>query len=692
MLTLPRTLLALLLLFATGASLTVPSALAGADPAVVDGGTEDLEKAERDAPIQLDDDLEELRRRFEEEMTRMREEFRRELERVQRSDARQEVRAMRERLAELERENAELRRAMRRMRAGEGGATASDRPPAAADAPAAAGSRGQLGVRLGPTDPEVAAAIGVDPDQSFQVLGVQEGSAAARMRLRDGDVILEFDGRSGGVDAFIEHMTPKRAGDELVLTYARLQSGGDVLRITGRTQLQAWQEPPAGEEGGVVSMPAIRLTPMPPPPLEPPPRTGGGPVTFGVTVEESENGRGVIVTDVTPGGNAAAAALEVGDRIFLFAGEQVLRIERLAAVLGTVEGGQEVVVGFARGDRRWMSRVRLAGAGGTPERIEGPVPFQREGEAPAPPAPPSSAGPGFLGVVPEESDNVVSLAEVLAGGPAATMGLQAGDRLVNVAGRRIRSIDDLRDALSGMKAGESIRIVYRRDGARAVASGTLGTPPADDDQSSVPAPASPRPADGAGARPSLGVVAELVDGVVVLTGFSGGSPTAAAGARVGDAIARIAGSPVEGFETIIAALEAAAPGDLLPLTLLRDGRPIDLRVQLGVLPVVEEEPVVEIGEETSALSPLESTRRPYVGVEVEERGDGVWVVAVHGDSPARAAGLRGGDRILAIGSRDVIDLPSMRDAVLSLPHDAATGFTILREGRTTDLEVTPTPR
>ncbi|MGA1781248.1 MAG: hypothetical protein ACO4CW_13040, partial [Planctomycetota bacterium] len=120
MLTLPRTLLALLLLFATGASLTVPSALAGADPAVVDGGTEDLEKAERDAPIQLDDDLEELRRRFEEEMTRMREEFRRELERVQRSDARQEVRAMRERLAELERENAELRRAMRRMRAGEG--------------------------------------------------------------------------------------------------------------------------------------------------------------------------------------------------------------------------------------------------------------------------------------------------------------------------------------------------------------------------------------------------------------------------------------------------------------------------------------------------------------------------------------------------------------------------------------------
>ncbi|MGA1489687.1 MAG: PDZ domain-containing protein, partial [Planctomycetota bacterium] len=283
-------------------------------------------------------------------------------------------------------------------------------------------------------------------------------------------------------------------------------------------------------------------------------------------------------------------------------------------------------------------------------------------------------------------------AAVRAGGPAATMGLQAGDRLVNVAGRRIRSIDDLRDALSGMKAGESIRIVYRRDGARAVASGTLGTPPADDDQSSVPAPASPRPADGAGARPSLGVVAELVDGVVVLTGFSGGSPPAAAGARVGDAIARIAGSPVEGFETIIAALEAAAPGDRLPLTLLRDGRPIDLRVQLGVLPVVEEEPVVEIGEETSALSPLESTRRPYVGVEVEELGDGVWVVAVHGDSPARAAGLRGGDRILAIGSRDVIDLPSMRDAVLSLPHDAATGFTILREGRTTDLEVTPTPR
>ena len=112
-------------------------------------------------PIELDDDLEALRTRFEAEIERLRLEFRRELERAQESGARGDSRELRQRLEELERENAELRRALRAMRADEGGDTGEDHSEGMSDGDR---PRGQLGVSLGPTEPELASALGVSVD------------------------------------------------------------------------------------------------------------------------------------------------------------------------------------------------------------------------------------------------------------------------------------------------------------------------------------------------------------------------------------------------------------------------------------------------------------------------------------------------------------------------------------------------
>ena len=56
-------------------------------------------------------------------------------------------------------------------------------------------TRGWLGVSIGDLNDGLAAAVGADDTHGALVQSVQEGSPAEKARFRDGDVILEFDGK-----------------------------------------------------------------------------------------------------------------------------------------------------------------------------------------------------------------------------------------------------------------------------------------------------------------------------------------------------------------------------------------------------------------------------------------------------------------------------------------------------------------
>jgi Zn-dependent M28 family amino/carboxypeptidase len=77
------------------------------------------------------------------------------------------------------------------------------------------------------------------------------------------------------------------------------------------------------------------------------------------------------------------------------------------------------------------------------------------------------AGSGaYLGSIPDYGVDTegVALAGVTEGSPAARAGLRRGDVIIEFAQRKIRSIEDLTDALASRKPGEEIDIVIQRSG------------------------------------------------------------------------------------------------------------------------------------------------------------------------------------------------------------------------------------
>jgi len=70
---------------------------------------------------------------------------------------------------------------------------------------------------------------------------------------------------------------------------------------------------------------------------------------------------------------------------------------------------------------------------------------------------------GFLGIELTDSEKSVAIKSVLAEGPAAKAGLQAGDEVTQVNGKVIKNARDLRKQAAELKPGQSIKVTVRRD-------------------------------------------------------------------------------------------------------------------------------------------------------------------------------------------------------------------------------------
>lgn len=82
----------------------------------------------------------------------------------------------------------------------------------------------------------------------------------------------------------------------------------------------------------------------------------------------------------------------------------------------------------------------------------------------------------YLGTIPDmsESPGGVRLSGVTPGSPADHAGLKGGDILVQLGDQTIKNLYDMTDALRAHKPGETVVVVYLRDGRRIETKATLG--------------------------------------------------------------------------------------------------------------------------------------------------------------------------------------------------------------------------
>lgn len=98
--------------------------------------------------------------------------------------------------------------------------------------------------------------------------------------------------------------------------------------------------------------------------------------------------------------------------------------------------------------------------------------------APAPPAPVSGYGAWF-GSIPDmdNSSAGIYLNGVTAGSPAEKAGLKAGDTLLKMAGKPTIDLQSMTEVLRAHKPGDTIQVVFQREGAEKSVAVILGVRP-----------------------------------------------------------------------------------------------------------------------------------------------------------------------------------------------------------------------
>ncbi len=166
----------------------------------------------------------------------------------------------------------------------------------------------------------------------------------------------------------------------------------------------------------------------------------------------------------------------------------------------------------------------------------------------------------------------VLVSDVMAGSPAESGGMKAGDVIVEFAGAPVRDVTELQKRVAAVEPGRPASVAVIRDRSPARLTVKIGEQPAEETQVA----ALPR-------EESLGLTVEPLTSEtaerfklsaragVVVTAVAPDSSGAEAGIRAGDAILEVNRQPVTdvgGFRRLMAAVR---PGDVVPVYVQRGG-------------------------------------------------------------------------------------------------------------------------
>ncbi len=169
--------------------------------------------------------------------------------------------------------------------------------------------RGWLGVRIQQVTPDIAESIGLKDTTGAMVAGVNDGGPADTAKIRNGDIILKFNGQD-----VKEMKTLPRIVAETVI-------GKSVPVLLWRDGKEVTVQASVGELPDDVQQASASPTPDRTPPNRTSEISGLGarlsPITDDLRdkFKLSQDQKGVVVTDVMPDGTAAGRGLKPGDVI-----------------------------------------------------------------------------------------------------------------------------------------------------------------------------------------------------------------------------------------------------------------------------------------------------------------------------------------------------------------------------------------
>ncbi len=135
------------------------------------------------------------------------------------------------------------------------------------------------------------------------------------------------------------------------------------------------------------------------------------------------------------------------------------------------------------------------------------------------------------------------------------------------------------------------------------------------------------------------------------------SPALKAGLKTSDTILKVDGKDVADARDLAKKVARIKPGSSVPVTIVRDGKTMDVSVTIGTMPKTQK--MASAGGDNTAPS------LAGLGIQVApaEDGAGVKVTRVDPNGPAAERGLKEGDVILEVAGQEVHETADIRNAL-----------------------------
>jgi serine protease Do len=133
------------------------------------------------------------------------------------------------------------------------------------------------------------------------------------------------------------------------------------------------------------------------------------------------------------------------------------------------------------------------------------------------------------------------------------------------------------------------------------------------------------------------------------------SPASKAGIRTGDTVVSVNGTDVMEPKDLARRVAQIKPGEPVQITVVRDGKPTTLSVEIGTMPAD-----VELGAAPESKPAPASLSSLGLSLEKNASGEGVTITTVESGSSADEKGLKAGDTILQLNGKEVSSVDDVR--------------------------------